>query len=70
MITRAKQAEQHCHKLCTGRQVWTPKYTKNRDKQLFWLRLLAHQKGKHVNSRYLQGLARKTDIFQLIGSMT
>jgi hypothetical protein len=66
----AKLAERHCRKLCTGRQAWTPQYTKNRDKRLFWLRLLAHRKGKHVNSRYLQRLAKKADIIQPIRTLT
>jgi Reverse transcriptase (RNA-dependent DNA polymerase) len=66
----SKQAERHCRKLCTGRQAWTPQYTKNRDKRLFWLRLLAHRKGKHVNSRYLQRLARKADIIQPLRTLT
>jgi hypothetical protein len=41
----AKQAEKMCRKLFTGRQAWTPQYTKNRNVRLFWLRLLSHRKG-------------------------
>jgi hypothetical protein len=66
----AKKAEKLCRKLRTGRQQWTPQYTQNRNTRLFWLRLLAHRKGKHVNSRYLQRLAKKASIIQPIRTLT
>jgi hypothetical protein len=68
--TAAKKAEKLCRKLQTGCQQWTPQYTKNRNTRLFWLRLLSHRKGKHVNSRYLQRLAKKAGIIQPIRTLT
>jgi hypothetical protein len=66
----AKTAEKGCRKLCTGKQAWTPQYTKNRDTRFFWIRLLAHRKGKRVDSRYLQRLAKKANIIQPIRTLT
>jgi hypothetical protein len=66
----AKQAEKCCRKLRTGRQAWTPQYTKNRNTWLFWLRLLSHRRGKRVDSKYLQRLAKKANIVQPIRTLT
>ncbi len=66
----AKKAEKGCRKLHTGKQAWTPQYTANRNTRLFWIRLLAHRKGKRVSSRYLQRLAKKAGIIQPIRTLT
>jgi hypothetical protein len=50
----AQQAEHHCRHLFTGRQAWTPEFTRNRNHRLFWLKMLAKRHGKQVNSRFLQ----------------
>jgi Reverse transcriptase (RNA-dependent DNA polymerase) len=66
----AKLAEKRCRKLHTGKQAWTPQYTKNRDTRLFWIRLLGHRTGKKVDSRYLQRLAKKAGIVQPLCTLT
>jgi hypothetical protein len=42
----SNQAEQHCRHLFTGRQAWTPEFTKNRNYRLFWLKMIAKRHGK------------------------
>jgi hypothetical protein len=66
----AKMAEKGCRKLRTGRQAWTPQYTKNRNTRFFWIRLLAHRNGQRVSSRYLQRLAKAAGIIQPLRTLT
>jgi hypothetical protein len=55
----AQKAEKECRKLCMGKKLWTPAFTRNRDVRLFWLKILAKRRGKNVDSKYLQRLAKK-----------
>jgi hypothetical protein len=66
----AQQAEHHCRHLFTGRQAWTPEFTRNRNHRLFWLKMLAKRHGKQVNSGFLQRLAKKAGVLQPLSSIT
>jgi Reverse transcriptase (RNA-dependent DNA polymerase) len=66
----ANQAEHHCRHLFTGRQAWTPEFSRNRNHRLFWLKMLAKRHGKRVNSKFLQRLAKKAGVFQPLSSIT
>lgn len=46
--------------------MWTPAFTVNRDRRLFWLKVLAKLKGEKIDSKYLQRLAKKAGVVTLL----
>lgn len=58
----ACQAEKCCRKLFMGNKLWTPTFTANCDRRLFWLKLIAILRGKKTNSRLLQRMAKKAGV--------
>lgn len=61
-IQALQVADKRCRKFKTGSIMWSPDIQKARDTRRFWIMFLRKRSGKQVKTRFLQRLAKASNI--------